>query len=83
MISVITELNKNVGIALASLSGLGGTFTGGGVTGHILSKKKSDLAGETDQEKKNLYHNILGSIPGVGAVTNAVAASRYYDQKEK
>lgn len=87
---------RALGTTVAALTGLGGLFTGGGLAGSYQAHKGNTALKAKAMEKgdgkaymkadslKHLYgHGILGSIPGYGAISNTLAASRRYDAEEE
>ena len=70
MVDQVLEEGK-LGRFGATVSGLGGAFTGGGIVGAHMSAKHAAATGKASG-MRTWGHSVLGSIPGVGAVSNYI-----------
>jgi hypothetical protein len=97
MYSVINE-GKKLRYAGAALTGLGGSFTGGGLIGGIQGQQKSEYGKQIARQNKDpkaeyehrkkaplrmIGRSILGSIPVAGAVGNVISQRGLEKQKDE
>jgi hypothetical protein len=87
--------NPGLGKTTAVLTGLGGAYTGGAISGSYHAKKAEQAEKElarregredhykSDQIGRRMGYSALGMLPGVGAITNYMAAKKHYDAVKK
>ena len=91
-----TEEGKKTDIGIGIASGLGGMQTGGTISGWYNSykadkarKELDRLEGkkpgeyESDKMGRHILYAVLGSIPVVGSVTNAMIAKEHHKLAER